>query len=209
MAECSRAVPGGGKLGHGCPPLIGERCVLTPTYFRMYKLDNKVHNSYFLREDRMTTVLRIDRQHALAGDHRQLLARVQCLQHTLTAAGLSNLQAEAELRQLERELDQHFADKESAGLFAEILAQCPQFGRRVQSLVRQHHEFRTLVRGLRSTCRLACCESPARDGWLAAFADFQRTLADHEHAEHELLCEATERDLGAGDSGRVPCRTAF
>jgi hypothetical protein len=147
----------------------------------------------------MPTLLRTDRQHELAGDHRQLLARVQRLLHTLTAAGLSNSQAEAELRQLERELDQHFVDEESGGLFTEILAQCPQFGWRVAGLVRQHREFRLVLRALRSTCRLACCESPAREGWLATLADFQRTLAAHEHAEHELLYEATEHDLGTGD----------
>jgi Hemerythrin HHE cation binding domain. len=147
----------------------------------------------------MPTLLRTDRQHALAGDHQQLLARVQRLHNALAVAGLSNLQAEAELGRVARELDQHFADEEREGLFEEILAQCPQFARRVQDLVRQHREFRALLRDLRSTCRLACCESPARDGWLAAFAEFQRTLADHEHAEHELLYEATERDLGSGD----------
>ena len=146
-----------------------------------------------------TSVLRGDCPHAIADDHRHLRARLQQLQQTLAGAGLSNSQAEQELRQLERELDEHFAAEELGGFFAQILADRPEFGQRVQRLVDQHREFRATIRILRSTCRLACVESGVRAGWLAAFDDFERCFANHERAEHELLFDAIERDLGAGD----------
>ena len=146
-----------------------------------------------------TSARRGDYAHAMAGDHRHLRTRLQQLQQSLAGAGLSNCQAEQELRRLERELDEHFADEECGGFFAEILAACPEFGHRVQRLVDQHREFREALRSLRRTCRLVCAESGARAGWLAAFSDFERCFVDHERAEQKLLLDATERDLGAGD----------
>jgi hypothetical protein len=142
--------------------------------------------------------LRGDFAHDLAGDHRHLLTRWQHLQQALAAAGLSNSQAELELRRLECELDEHTVLEERGGFFDQILADCPELGRRVQRLVRQHRELRSTLRALRSTCRLAACESGGRDGWLAAFTELTRAFADHERAKNELLMDA-ERELGCGD----------
>jgi hypothetical protein len=147
----------------------------------------------------MTTFLRGDFSHAVASDHRRLSARCQQLEQSLTSASLDDSQVHEELRHLEHELDQHFTEEEQGGLFTQVLAECPHFGHRIERLAQQHREFQYLIRALRSTCRLACGDSGARDGWLAAFADFTRTFARHEQAEHELLLDAAEEDLGSGD----------
>lgn len=145
------------------------------------------------------TTRRGDDAHTMTDDHQHLRTHMRQLQGALAGAELSNSEAEQELRRLERELDEHFAEEELGGFFAGVLADCPQFAHRVQRLTQQHREFRAAIRILRSTCRLACGESGARSGWLAGFADFQRCFAAHEHAEQELLLDATQRDLGVGD----------
>ena len=146
-----------------------------------------------------TSVLRGESAHTIADHHQHLRGRFQQLQQSLVGAQLSELQTESELRLLERDLDEHFAEEELGGFFTQILADRPEFNQRVQRLVAQHREFKAVIGVLRSTCRLACGESGAREGWLAAFAEFEQCFADHERAEHELLFDATERDLGTGD----------
>ena len=147
----------------------------------------------------MTTFLRGDFAHVLASDHRRLLSRCRQLEQALNSASLADSQVHEELRRLEHELDEHFAEEERGGLFTQVLAECPQFAHKIHRLSRQHREFRFAIRALKSTCRMACGDSGARDGWLAAFADFNRSFAEHERAEHELLLDAAEQDLGSGD----------
>jgi DNA repair exonuclease SbcCD ATPase subunit len=146
-----------------------------------------------------TRNLRLDSADVIQGDHQRLEERLDRLHEQLSSATLTRAQADRELSRMEAELEEHFALEELGGFFAEILESSPERADRVRELLRQHTEFRAIFRSLRRTCRWACGESGARAGWLAEFADFHRRYDEHECAEHELLYEAMQRDLGAGD----------
>jgi hypothetical protein len=146
-----------------------------------------------------TRGVRIDCGDLIQGDHQRLKERLERLESQLSSASLTRAQADRELARLEAELEEHFAREESGGFFREILDFSPELGERIHELLRQHQEFRAVFRSLRKTCRWACSEGGARDGWLAELADFHRRYDEHECAECELLHEAMQRDLGAGD----------
>ena len=146
-----------------------------------------------------TSSVRTGYSEAIQGDHRHLKEQLEWLHENLSAAALTTIEADRELRRLEAELEEHYLLEESGGFFADILEHSPELSERVRKLLRQHQEFRATFQWLRTTCHWACCESGSREGWLAEFADFHRRFDEHECAEHELLYVALERDLGIGD----------
>jgi hypothetical protein len=141
----------------------------------------------------------IDKGDRLHDDHCRLKAQLQWLHEQLTAASLTPAESDRELLKLEAELEQHFTREEQGGLFEQIVETMPELSECVRVILVQHQEFRGTFRALRRTCRWACAESGTRDGWLAEFAEFHRRFDAHECVEHELLHEALNRDVGAGD----------
>ena len=147
----------------------------------------------------LTRHLRTDSEGTIQGDHLRLHERLVRLHERLAAVGLTEADAARELSQVQAELEEHFAQEEAGGFFAEIRELSPQFEDRILHLLREHREMRVIFRSLVMTCRWACGESGARSGWLAEFADFHRRFDEHEHAENDLLYEALQRDFGAAD----------
>ena len=139
-----------------------------------------------------------DHEGTIQGDHQRLKAKLARLHEQLVSACLTPAQTDREFSQVEAEMDEHFGREES-GFFAEILELAPELNERVLNLLREHKELRQVFRALRKTCRWACGESGMRAGWLAEFAEFHQRFNEHEQAEHELLHESLQRDLGAGD----------
>jgi hypothetical protein len=146
-----------------------------------------------------TRTVRLDAQDTIQRDHLRLQAKLGRLRERLAAAALTAAQLERELSEVEAELEEHFAHEELGGFFAEVVDLAPEFDERVKSLLKEHRELRGHFRFLRKTCRWACSESGTRAGWLAEFADFHQRFGTHEQAEHDLLHEALQRDVGQGD----------
>lgn len=146
-----------------------------------------------------TSSLRLDRAGTIQGDHQRLQAKLGWLHEQLAAARLTAAQADLELARAATELEEHFTHEESGGFFAELLDRAPQLDERVSNLLQEHRELRVLFRFLRKTCGWACGESGTRSGWLAEFAEFHHRFNEHEQAEHDLLHEALQRDVGLGD----------
>lgn len=147
----------------------------------------------------MTPNLRVDPESSIQADHQRLHARLVRLHESLVSASLTEEETTRELAKAEAELEEHFSLEESGGFFIQVRDLLPQLEERARHLMREHQEMRALFRSLRATCRWACGESGARSGWLAEFADFHRRFDEHEHAENDLLYEALQRDVGAGD----------
>lgn len=146
-----------------------------------------------------TDNVRIDPQGTIQGDHRRLHGRLERLHEQLASASLTEAEVAREMAHAEAELEEHFSHEETGGFFGAIQELSPEFEERASHLLREHREMRLLFRSLWMTCRWACGESGARAGWLAEFADFHRRFEEHESAENDLLYEALERDIGAGD----------
>ena len=146
-----------------------------------------------------TRSIHLDCDSTIQGDHQRLHARLVRLHEQLATASLTGMQATRELIRAEAELEEHFTHEESGGFFAEVSEISPELNERIQWLLLEHQEMRVLFRSLRMTCQWACGESGARAGWLAEFAEFHHRFDEHEHAENDLLYEALQRDVGAGD----------
>jgi hypothetical protein len=146
-----------------------------------------------------TSSVCLERSDPMHRDHERLQVGLKRLQERLVSATMTRAQTDRELARIEAELERHFAREESGRLFEELLDLSPDLGERIRNLLRQHQEFRAIFRSLRRTSRWACGESGARIGWLTELADFQHRYDQHECAELELLHDALQQDLGAGD----------
>ena len=153
--------------------------------------------------------LRILRQ--LEGQHRGLVRRRQSVELELSALGtlgergqgdeseLTLMRAVNLLAALRRELKEHFALEERAGLMAAATEAAPRLSGRADRLTREHADLSATVARILEDL-LSSQKLPERWAALAeSFARFSETLLAHERAEEEMVREAFLDDLGGGD----------
>lgn len=99
---------------------------------------------------------------------------------------------------LRAEVEAHFRDEETIGLFADVLERAPRLQLRVQGL-RREHQF--MADSLRRLTRLAQQTTGTGSWWQELetdFRDFARDLMQHEREEIGLMQDAFD-DLGTSD----------
>lgn len=145
----------------------------------------------------------------LEAQHRDLMRRRRSVE--LELAGLEASSATGEqgrktwrravslLTALRRELEQHFALEERAGLLEAATRVAPRLSRRAGRLAHQHAEMNERLARLLSDLLDSSCAPERWARLVEAFASFSGLLLAHEQAEEELVREAFMDDLGGGD----------
>jgi hypothetical protein len=131
------------------------------------------------------------RQHELLNE---MLGRLE-----MSAKSGANEPFGPQLRELRRQIRQHFEYEETEGSLRNAVSGSPQFQQQLESLLRQH---RILTQNLDELIRTA--EAMDRSGTLPAdflptVVSFIRAFQDHEHHENRLLQEAANETIGEVD----------
>ncbi len=103
---------------------------------------------------------------------------------------------------LRDQLAMHFSLEEAYGYFEDALTVAPHLSRRADRLRSQHYElYETLCELTERAEQLLYHEAPAaRRGQLADdFRRFRDRFQQHELHENDLILEALQKDIGAGD----------
>lgn len=103
---------------------------------------------------------------------------------------------------LRDQLAMHFSLEEAYGYFEDALSAAPHLSRRADRLRSQHYELYEELCGLTERAeQLLYHEAPtSRRGELADdFRRFYERFQQHELHENDLILEALQKDIGAGD----------
>ena len=95
-------------------------------------------------------------------------------------------------------LEAHFQEEEATGVFDQVTAREPRLCDRASALCAEHDQLRKTAAALNQAAKSA----DGADWWdrlETAFHEFSKDLMRHEHEENELVQEAYEQDIGAGD----------
>lgn len=147
-------------------------------------------NSAFLRE--------------IKEDHVEFRERLEtCLLLATVAPHRSIRELTDHCQGLLDELETYFALEEFYGYFPSALEIEPSVSLRAHQLQHEHESLFLELRGLVELCERALYgEIPAdvaKSRFAARFVDFYHRLTRHEQAEHQLLIQVANQELGVGD----------
>lgn len=132
-------------------------------------------------------------------DHNELRRLLGEVHHVLSRK-LENVARVAEMvESLTDHVESHFDEEEATGVFREVSEREPRLTSRAEELRCEHDRLRETVQALNLAAKSG---DGAADWWEqleTAFRDFSKDLMHHEHQENELVQEAYEQDIGAGD----------
>ena len=144
------------------------------------------------QESRHELFEQIEQDHA---ELRKLLSEL----HQVLAKKLESVARVAELvASLTDHLETHFEEEEATGVFEQVTAREPRLSDRASALYAEHDELRKTMHALNQAAK----SGGGTDWWEqleVAFHDFSKGLMHHEHQENELVQEAYDQDIGAGD----------
>ena len=106
------------------------------------------------------------------------------------------------LGKLRDQLAMHFSLEEAFGYFEDAIESAPHLSRRAEDLRAQHATLYAILCRLAERCERLLHDKPVDDVLAALAADYRHFaagFADHESQESELIVEAFNSDIGAGD----------
>jgi hypothetical protein len=129
-------------------------------------------------------------------EHCDLAVALDQVGRTLKRVDRRRASIVRQLNELVDHVESHFAHEEDGGYMAESLARAPRLATRAGRLLAEHAELLDDVHKLQMLAR----SGVETDGWWRQIeTDCERlkvTLFVHEHAEHRLVQEAFNRDIG-------------
>jgi len=141
-------------------------------------------------------MLRIDH---IAEDHRSLKREVDELvvvaEHEVSMDRVLAGRMAERLERLIHRLSQHFEIEEQGGYLFEVVERRPGLGSRVQVLFEEH----TVILSSAHQLSREVLGEPAPHDVGQRIIAFIETLRRHELAEHDLIQQAFNEDLGSGD----------
>lgn len=135
----------------------------------------------------------------IARQHAQIESLVDALTSRFDGEKRATRNLVSLLNSLAAHLEMHFELEEEDEYFGYILTHAPHLSERVDRLLHQHEMLKTNVDDLVDLARQAFEQNSGTAELASKFAKFRSLLLEHEKKEIDLLQEAFNRDLGAGD----------
>jgi RNA polymerase-binding transcription factor DksA len=102
------------------------------------------------------------------------------------------------MKDLARQLPEHFNLEEKNGFLEDALTQAPRYGRRAEELMREHPVFTEQIAGIVENAEAAGSSTAAWRSVREHFRSLTLDLLTHEQGENDILESAFLDDLGAG-----------